>query len=708
MAAGGPRGETNRETDEDPRAGSRPMGQTALGEGLRKVEAEMAAGRPEQALALSQEMQAHYPRALAVQRALGEVYLKLRKQREALGALERALAGDPEDARALCARAVIHEMHGDSMSALAWYRRACDVRPEDQVLRATYGQLAAHLGQPPYRPSRVGLARLYLRGDLLTHALREWETLVAEQPDLLEAQVGLAETLWRMRRPGPAEELCRRIVANAPACVKALLLLAALLLGRGQPDEARRHVQRAAELDPDRRIAVALFSDQLAAGDRSLRALLLGDQAQGAAGQRAADSASRTLASLTPTGTLSSDLQHIFSETEYMLWGPDEETRARAALAARAGAEQAARAGAAAGAEQARAQQATTGQPRRTAPPLQPRQRQTGPLARPQTNPPAGPPTGPLGRPGQFVPPALVEHGANMDETESRASLDWLRWLQSQGARMHPDMLAGAPAAASGVRAGTQPPAAARPANPSRPSGRGTGPLAPSTEALRAMFAELGPGASGASTGAPAAGAVGGGTGWDSAANAPAGWLADDAAPGASLAPRPGRQETETQRLAQAHALSLAGGGGPPPDAVTLESLERQFASSGFLQVEPQPGLLAAMTAGDSGIGAAPPDDTAGLPPGIADDYPGRLRLAHTWRAEGRLDDALAQYRAILKQAPDLLPDVLRELEECVREAPSRPGVHRLLGDARIQQGDYLGALEAYNRAVALTQPDGA
>ncbi len=142
------------------------MERTSLSESLRKVEAEIAAGQPEQALAHCQELQAWYPRALPIQRVLGEIYLALRKPREALGALDRVLAGDPEDARACCARAIVHQMHGDTMAALAWYRRACDIRPDDQTLRGTYGELARSLGQPPYRPSRSGLARLYTRGDL--------------------------------------------------------------------------------------------------------------------------------------------------------------------------------------------------------------------------------------------------------------------------------------------------------------------------------------------------------------------------------------------------------------------------------------------------------------------------------------------------------------------------------------------------------------
>jgi predicted Zn-dependent protease len=55
-------------------------------------------------LAHCQELFAQYPRALAVQRVLGEAYLALHKPREALGALDRALAGNPEDARRSCRR----------------------------------------------------------------------------------------------------------------------------------------------------------------------------------------------------------------------------------------------------------------------------------------------------------------------------------------------------------------------------------------------------------------------------------------------------------------------------------------------------------------------------------------------------------------------------------------------------------------------------
>jgi tetratricopeptide (TPR) repeat protein len=85
-------------------------------------------------------------------------------------------------------------------------------------------------------------------------------------------------------------------------------------------------------------------------------------------------------------------------------------------------------------------------------------------------------------------------------------------------------------------------------------------------------------------------------------------------------------------------------------------------------------------------------------------DYPARLERARARLETGQIEDALTDYRLVLKNAPDLLGDVMSDLNESLEEAPDHPEVHRLLGDAYIRQGNYLQALEAYNRAVALTQ----
>ncbi|HEX6122899.1 MAG TPA: DUF6584 family protein, partial [Ktedonobacterales bacterium] len=605
------------------------MAQTArmaLSESLRRVEAEIAAGHPDLALVRCQELQTLYPRALAVHRVLGEIYLSLRKPREALGALDRALGGDPEDARACCARAIVHQMHGDSLAALAWYRRACDIRPDDTVLRATYAELAAPLGQPPYRPTPVGLARLYLRGGLYPHAIREWEMLSAEYPDLLEAQVGLAETLWRAQRLEATTERCKRILANAPSCVKAMLLLAVMAHDANNHAEAQRLIQRAAEYDPDQRIAQALFADRLAAGDLALRTLILGDDrppvsyplrtgqlndstarrnlsrplARPQTGQLGAAPARDGNGTLSPPARpqpltamparpsgLPPEFHSIFSEAENMIWEPEENER---------------------------------GAPAPTP-------------AAPMASPPS-PPGDHAPQSQPLVPPAIAAQGANMDETEVRQAVNWVHWLQAQGARVH---------------AGAQMPRPPRVEAPNAPHAPATGPLPPPTpEALRSMFAELAPEGSASGHGvveadvissaserpAPAPGASG--------VDAWAGSGQDVAQPSWS---RPFDQEAAsgTGEAAGASSPVWAEGGVPAagpasqPDT-TLEALQRQYATSGFEEFEPRPGALAEL-ADEHARTDQPARPEEPLP--APDDYAGRLERARRLRAEGRTDEAL-------------------------------------------------------------------
>jgi tetratricopeptide (TPR) repeat protein len=783
------------------------MGQMALKDSLRAVEAELAAGRADQALALSQDVQARYPRALAVQRVLGEVYLTLRKPREALGALDRALAGNPEDARACCARAIVQQIQGDPLAALAWYRRACDITPDDQVLRAAYREIAAGLGQPAYRPTRTGLARLYMRNQLYPHAIREWEMLLMEQPDLLEAQVGLAETLWRARQTEVAAERCRRILGNIPSCVKALLLLAAVEQDAGNADEARRLARRALELDPDARIGLTLFADRIAAGDQALHALVLGEdlapvpraarspsanrtdegrpRSQALADQPTAHIAAQSQPLPSPqslsgdgrlmppaaqgrTSVLPPDFHTIFAETEYMLWGQDQYDRT--------------------GFTAANLPAASTS-PAATAD-------GTGPLAQ-------GPTRGDsFARSSVFVPPALRQQSGGLDETEARAAINWIQWLQAQGARPHqaapgargtgglgalppfaPDRSPASGRLADGPTGGGQgrPGSGALPTGPlpTGPLPTGplpTGPLPPPTpDALRKMFAELG-----ADTAAPrivdselVATSGASGPAHDAATPHQAS-AADDAlseVPTESLGPVPEEEAEPSESQLRAGAtrdeadvttdlLGMPDGEGDAeagaPDttahdvassehdgaAVTLEALEKGFASSGFRSFDLRPGELAALAGSiDESPGARPPSDerdgaswTAGpgangatelsqsAPAGTfaaesagefdqrepdqpaSTDYKGRLERARQRRSQGQLDEAINEYRVILRGAPDLLPEIIDELHESMAETPDHPELHRLLGDAHIRKGDYLSALEAYNRAVALTQ----
>ena len=744
------------------------MERTTLTERLRRVEAEIAAGRPEQALATCQELQTAYPRALRVQRTLGQIYLALRKPREALATLDRALAGDPEDVRACCARALVHQMHGDDVSALAWYRRACDLRPDDQALRATYRDLARRLGEPPYRPSRAGLARLYLRGDLLAHALREWEQLVAENPDRLDAQVGLAETLWIAGHAAAAEDRCRRILANAPSCVKAMLIQMALALEEGDMDTARAHLERTLQLDPDMAIAQICFSDALAAGDPVMIALL-----RRGAGAETADGATSRPAGFAQSGPLAgqrnlsrplvtsaphtghtggpaipppqsgrqtsqplpppprpdipipsqpTEVTRAFRETAFMIWDEEDDSQPRIAA------------------------------------------QQSG---RPGDS-----------RDGQQAPPALRALSDVNDDAERQRALNWYTWLQSQGAVSLRPGTAGPPPGIPPMRApehdapmapnapispaptgpanGVAQPLPAGPAAPVPPAPPvaaepapfamaarddepepETAPL-PSPEALRTMFAELG-----GNTGGPAVVESGAMLPPDAIAQPSAANTADESPENAFDDQPTGEYNayadttTTTTRQDDRQGGVVVDADASPTEApeilelpepleeppATIEDLERQFAASGFTPIATRPGLLAEMeqeppqhpeppvlnSEPEPVIAAPGAASTAANKEPVASgpdprDYPARLAHARQRRDDGQLDDALNEYRAIIKNAPDLLSEVLSDLRASLEELPDHPNLHSVLGDALVCQGDYEGALEAYNRATALAQ----
>lgn len=236
------------------------MAQTTLRDRIQSIEDAISAGQIDDAMAHCQQILAHYPDALEIQRLLGEVYLAQGRFDEAQHTFDWILVNDPENVIAYCDRALICEHLSDIDTALDCYQQAYELSRGNSQIRREFNQLSARVGQQEFMMSRAGLARLYMRGDLLTQAIQEWEAVLAASPDRLDARLGLLETYWREGMYDRAEQTASRILEEIPNCIKALLLLAHITSAFNL-QRARELIQRAEILDPELLMAQELFND---------------------------------------------------------------------------------------------------------------------------------------------------------------------------------------------------------------------------------------------------------------------------------------------------------------------------------------------------------------------------------------------------------------------------------------------------------------
>ncbi len=239
------------------------MAQIMLRDYLQQAEDALSSGHIDDALANCQHVLTHYPGALEAQRLLGEIYLAQGHLEEAQRTFDWILTSDPENVVAYCNRALICERTLDYDTALDCYQQAYELSRGNSQIRQEFNQLSARVGQSDFMLSRAGLARLYMRGDLLTQAIQEWEVVLAATPDRLDARSGLLEAYWREEQFDRVEQLAKQILDEVPGSLKALLLLAHATAPRDL-DQAKELIQRAEALDPELVMAHDLFSDLMA------------------------------------------------------------------------------------------------------------------------------------------------------------------------------------------------------------------------------------------------------------------------------------------------------------------------------------------------------------------------------------------------------------------------------------------------------------
>ncbi|HLX56853.1 MAG TPA: tetratricopeptide repeat protein [Ktedonobacteraceae bacterium] len=236
------------------------MAQTTLRDRIQSIEDAISAGQIDNAMADCQQILTYYPDALEMQRLLGEVYLAQGRLDEAQQTFDWILVNDPENVIAYCDRALVCEHLSDIDTALDCYQQAYELSRGNSQIRQGFNQLSAKAGQQEFMLSRAGLARLYMRGDLLTQAMQEWEVVLSSSPDRLDARLGLMETCWREGIYDQVEQMASRMLEEIPNCEKALLLLAHVT-SAFNIQRSRELVQRAELLDPELAMAQELFGD---------------------------------------------------------------------------------------------------------------------------------------------------------------------------------------------------------------------------------------------------------------------------------------------------------------------------------------------------------------------------------------------------------------------------------------------------------------
>ncbi|HEY7419552.1 MAG TPA: tetratricopeptide repeat protein, partial [Ktedonobacteraceae bacterium] len=236
------------------------MAQITLRDYVQETEDAISAGQIDNALTRCQQLLARFPEFLEAQRLMGEVYLAQGKMEEARRAFDWVLTNDPENALAYCNRALISERVSDFDTALDCYQQAYELSRGNSQIRSEFNKLSKRVGQQGFMFSRAGLARLYMRGDLLAQAMQEWETVLGSTPDRLDARLGLLEAYWRDGLYDQTEQLARQILNDVPGCLKARLLLAYVASTRDM-EQAVGLLQQARALDPDLLMAQELFTN---------------------------------------------------------------------------------------------------------------------------------------------------------------------------------------------------------------------------------------------------------------------------------------------------------------------------------------------------------------------------------------------------------------------------------------------------------------
>lgn len=245
------------------------MADVTLRESLDLMRSFLRAGHLAEAFALGRHILHFYPKHIETYTVLAQVSLATNDIAGANDLLRRVLSSDPENVIALAGMALISEAQDKQDEALWYLERAYEIQPSNDELRGELLRVREqYYGTAPARVELTpgALARVYARQGQYAQAVSEYRRLLRSETHRYDAQVGLAETLYRAGRTDEAAQVAQTVMADAPYSLKPNLILGALWTENAVP-EGQQFLQRAHQLDPEHRVARDLLGERFDGAD---------------------------------------------------------------------------------------------------------------------------------------------------------------------------------------------------------------------------------------------------------------------------------------------------------------------------------------------------------------------------------------------------------------------------------------------------------
>jgi len=253
------------------------MNELSLHEYCEQIDNTIEQGRYAEAVAHGKHILKQYPKHVDTYRLLGKAMLEAGQDEYAIDMFRRVLSADPEDMIAWVGLSEVHNKH-DELDAATWYlERAFELTTDNKAIEEELRQLysrrdGVELHKTPLTAG--ALARLYLKGDLLSRAINDFRTLLDEHPERVDLRVALAEALWRNEQRLEAAEACQWVLDDLPCCLKANLILGSIWIKSGR-EEGQTYLRMAEAMDPENRMAQELFGDASPLPAREVRTVPL-------------------------------------------------------------------------------------------------------------------------------------------------------------------------------------------------------------------------------------------------------------------------------------------------------------------------------------------------------------------------------------------------------------------------------------------------